>query len=393
MSPYFQPRLPYRFTNTAGSSEFVFPLADYTMEAEQGLRTPSAILTGAQGEVDLLGDGVAPRNAGKVRIGVTVYEEDPEDVDSVISEMMDKLARFGRGKLWSKGTVSGSEVLYWTRARLVDSMPPLRWTTGDVLSKSAAFIFRTDPFWYPSTELSAAAGAATGTLTVVDQPTAGDTLTVGATVYTFVASGDFNAAGEIPIGGDVATTRASIVAAINGTDGQNSANASASAAAFSGTTCLVTALLSGDRGNAVAFSETFTSASNVTNGSGFLGGSTAGSGSPYAPGSFVVNNPGNAPIYDAIITVDGTYSAPEIENTTTGHRLVSTGSGTKIRFDAGGPKVERWNGSSWVNDYANFAPESNQIQLMVLEPGDNNFTTSGVTGLVHVDGYAAYTVS
>jgi hypothetical protein len=101
-----------------------------------------------------------------------------------------------------------------------------------------------------------------GTLTIAEPVTAGDTMTVGATVYTFV-TGATTAAGEIGLGGSEAATKLAIVEAINGTDGKNTANASASAAAFSGDACVLTAKAQGTAGDAVVTTETFTHVSNV----------------------------------------------------------------------------------------------------------------------------------
>ena len=125
---------------------------------------------------------------------------------------------------------------------------------------------------------------AVGTLTLAAHPTAMDTHTIGATVYTWVASGA-NEEGEINIGADLAAAKVNIVAAINGTDGWNSVNPYATAGAFVSNDLPITAKIPGTGGNAIVFSETFTSGSNIMNGSGFLGGTTPGSmarGTPVA---------------------------------------------------------------------------------------------------------------
>jgi hypothetical protein len=71
---------------------------------------------------------------------------------------------------------------------------------------------------------------ATGVLTIDDVPEATDTILVDATTYTFVASGA-NEAGEINIGATVAAAVANILAALDGSDGWNTANASVTAEA------------------------------------------------------------------------------------------------------------------------------------------------------------------
>lgn len=98
-------------------------------------------------------------------------------------------------------------------------------------------------------------------LTVDTNPTTDDTMTIDTTVYTFKASAD--EAGEIPIGVDVAATQVNIVAAINGTDGINSAHASVSAGDFATNESIITALVGGVAGDSIACTETFTAGTNV----------------------------------------------------------------------------------------------------------------------------------
>lgn len=115
---------------------------------------------------------------------------------------------------------------------------------------------------------------AQGTLTVDVQVTATDTMTVGATVYEFLA-GATAAAGKIGIGASEAACKLAIVAAINGTDGFNTANASVSAAAFVADDCVLTALVAGTAGNAIVTTETFTAAGTVFD-AATIGTTTAG---------------------------------------------------------------------------------------------------------------------
>lgn len=129
---------------------------------------------------------------------------------------------------------------------------------------------------------SAAPVRAQGTITLTGVPAATGTLVVGATTYTFRAIADFDAAGEIgiPAAATAAAQASYIAAAINGTDGVNTANLSASAKVV-GSTVVITALNIGTGGNVVVFTE---SATNLTiNGSGTLGATTAGVDPPYFP--------------------------------------------------------------------------------------------------------------
>lgn len=118
---------------------------------------------------------------------------------------------------------------------------------------------------------------AQGTLTMDTQPTAGDTVTVGAIVYTWRAIVDTDAAGEISIGADLAAAKLNFVAAINGLDAFNTQpNPYASAAAFIANVCTLTARIPGPAGNSIATTETFTAGTNVFN-AATLGTTTSGS--------------------------------------------------------------------------------------------------------------------
>lgn len=105
--------------------------------------------------------------------------------------------------------------------------------------------------------------ASQGTLTVDAQPTAGDTMTIGTKVYTFVADGTEAVDGDISVGIDLATTQANIVDAINGNDVINTAHPSVTIAAFVTNKAVITARTKGTVGNAIVTTETFTAATNV----------------------------------------------------------------------------------------------------------------------------------
>jgi len=105
--------------------------------------------------------------------------------------------------------------------------------------------------------------AATGTLTIDTQPTSGDTMWIGTKIYTFVPDGTANAEGEVSIGTDLATAKANIVAAINGTDGHNNPSDEVSASDFVADICTITALVKGAAGNSIPTTETFTAGTNV----------------------------------------------------------------------------------------------------------------------------------
>lgn len=104
---------------------------------------------------------------------------------------------------------------------------------------------------------------ATNTLTIPTQPTAGDTMSIGNVAYTFVANGTADFPGEVSVGTNLATAQTAIVAAINGTDGVNVANALVTASDFAANVCTLTAIVGGTGGNSIATTETFTAVDNV----------------------------------------------------------------------------------------------------------------------------------
>ena len=124
-------------------------------------------------------------------------------------------------------------------------------------------------------DISAVSTASEGTLTMDTNPTATNTMTIGTTEYTFVATADFDTAGEIEIGEDVAATQVNTVAAVNGTDGVNTAHTLVTMAAFASDDAVITAKVGGVAGDLIATTETFTAGSNIFDGV-VLGTTTAG---------------------------------------------------------------------------------------------------------------------
>jgi hypothetical protein len=100
---------------------------------------------------------------------------------------------------------------------------------------------------------------AQGKLTIQNQPSAGETITIGTKTYSFVASLVTNTDGQIVIGGSVAATRANILAAINlsGLPGSQYASATSlngdvEATAIIGNDVIVTSKVGGTVGNSIA---------------------------------------------------------------------------------------------------------------------------------------------
>lgn len=124
-----------------------------------------------------------------------------------------------------------------------------------------------------------AAVAATGTITASDNPSANDTVTVGATTYTFVASSPTGA--QVLIGATAAASMANLAAIISGM-----ATASAST-----TTVTVTASIAGTIGNSIVLAK---SSTNLT-----VSGAKLSGGTDYVAGN-------NATIGRAFTMVSGT---------------------------------------------------------------------------------------
>lgn len=116
-----------------------------------------------------------------------------------------------------------------------------------------------------------------GTLTVAAQPSVGDTIRIGARVLTVVPNGTASLDGEVDEGADLTEFQANLIAAINGSDGFNTASADAEAAsAWVTNTLVVTALQGGPEGDSIATVGNFASGSNSFD-AATLGATTAGS--------------------------------------------------------------------------------------------------------------------
>lgn len=109
-----------------------------------------------------------------------------------------------------------------------------------------------------------------------------------------------------------ATAQANTVAAINGTDGLNSANLEATIAAFVDNDAVITARYTGTAGNSIVTTETFTSGSNVFD-AGTLGTTTAGvdvsAAQAGAALETAVNNDSSAPFTASDSTGTVTFTA------------------------------------------------------------------------------------
>ena len=109
-------------------------------------------------------------------------------------------------------------------------------------------------------------------LTLAAQPTSGDTMTLGSKIYTFVPDGTDTADGEVSVGTDLATAKAALIAAINGTDEFNQPHPLVSAGAFEANDLTITAFVGGVAGNSIASTENFSSGSNIFSASALSAG-------------------------------------------------------------------------------------------------------------------------
>lgn len=107
---------------------------------------------------------------------------------------------------------------------------------------------------------------AQGKLTLQNQPSVGETITLGTKTYSFVASLVTNTDGQIVIGANVAATRANIMAAMNlsGLPGSQYASATSlngdvEVTSISGNDIIFTAKVGGTAGNSIASTSTLVS--------------------------------------------------------------------------------------------------------------------------------------
>ena len=108
-----------------------------------------------------------------------------------------------------------------------------------------------DPQYTPI-DITSTSTKAVGTLTFIDEIRINDQVTLGATTYTAIANGQTAVAGQFNLGSGTAGNITNLIAAINGTDGVNTANASATAASGAGATLVATAKVGGVASGSIA---------------------------------------------------------------------------------------------------------------------------------------------
>lgn len=214
----------------------------------------------------------------------------------------------------------------------------------------------------------AAQAYASGTLTMGVIPTAGDSVTLGSSTYTFedTFSGTSN---QVLIGTNPTITLLNLIGAIkvsntfpqaNGTTyyvSGSTANASATAALGSNSTLVAKALSSGTAGNAIASTSSFTSGSNAWGGSTLSGGAAG----------------------DSVILGSGTYTfAASVSGTTPNLVLVSGTAGTASNLIAAINRTSSLAGTGYssptlsnTNAFASSGTASNQVVATAILGGTN----------------------
>lgn len=146
-----------------------------------------------------------------------------------------------------------------------------------MITMSREHLLNAEVYFVPDGEV-AGGTKATGTLTLTEQVTADDTVTIGSKTYTFKASVG-TTADEVKIGADASATLDNLIAAINGTAGAGGtygsntvAHADVTAAAGTGDTMDLTAVVAGTAANSIATTETLTGAGNVFGAATLTGG-------------------------------------------------------------------------------------------------------------------------
>lgn len=115
------------------------------------------------------------------------------------------------------------------------------------------------------------------------------------------------------------------------------------------------------------------------------------------PDTITISNAGNAKVFDAIITIRGTFTNPSIVNTTNGYHFSSTRDGSAaahwLKIDCGKGTVQfsTDSGVTYADDKALFSRGTDQVNFMVLEVGDNTWEIDGCNGAtIDVDFYPKY---
>lgn len=115
------------------------------------------------------------------------------------------------------------------------------------------------------------------------------------------------------------------------------------------------------------------------------------------PETITVPNGGTARVFNAIFILEGPYSTPELFNNANGYQFdnsrVSAIGTDWIKLDAGQGVClfSDDSGVTYQGDFVNVSLPTQQVQLMILEPGDNLIDVHGLSGgTLHVEFYPAF---
>lgn len=223
-------------------------------------------------------------------------------------------------------------------------------TIGTEVYEFAADTLQTVTAGNIAVDITAVTTKSQGELTVDTQPTAGNTMRIGDTVYTFRAPADTDAAGEISIGTDLATAQAAIFNAVNGLDGLNIANPVASIGAFAGDKATVTARVGGVAGDSIITSESFTANTNIFD-AGTLGTKTAGADASAADA--VTKIVAEITAHSSLVTaVDGAGNTVVITSVAVGTEVNDIGVSETMAQGSWGAQVTKMSGGLYCTPVA-----------------------------------------
>jgi len=285
---------------------------ELTMNLDASAATASAAGTEAAGTLTVTANATAGQT---VTIGGTTYtfettlgsapdevQIDPTSAANTLTNLADAINGTGAaGTNYTTGTTANTSVTATAGTGTLTLTAAQSGTAGDSIATTATWGTFGGTTLSGGTAGSGSGTAATGTLTTTANATAGQTVTIGGTTYTFESTLDSSTPDEVQIDPtSAANTLTNLADAINGTGaaGTNystgtTANSSVSATA-SGSTLTLTASQSGTDGNSTATTSTWGSFGASTLTGGTTGTSSATAGSTFSEPVVVYDSLGNS---------------------------------------------------------------------------------------------------
>jgi flagellar hook protein FlgE len=285
---------------------------ELTINLDASAATASTAGTGATGTLTVTANATAGET---VTIGGTTYtfettlgsspdevQIDPTSAANTLTNLADAINGTGTaGTNYSTGTTANTSVTATAGTGTLTLTAAQSGTAGDSIATTATWGTFGGTTLSGGTAGSGSGTAATGTLTTTANATAGQTVTIGGTTYTFESTLDSSTPDEVQIDPtSAANTLTNLADAINGTGaaGTNystgtTANSSVSATA-SGSTLTLTASQSGTDGNSTATTSTWGSFGASTLTGGTTGTSSATAGSTFSEPVVVYDSLGNS---------------------------------------------------------------------------------------------------